>query len=159
MSNYILLCHGVIISNGLTVRVPKGCEVRYRGDYESNLTEIAAKKLVNALLGNMALTDEQIKRGLPDYGGTRVTTALSQAPDFFLAGNDTLSCFMMNLDQKSITCLNSDWKTSLKEVVQKLNLNGNWSLDLLCCRTLGPRMEIPPLKEMKKKENWEQVLG
>lgn len=152
MPDYILLCHGGLNEDS-AFELAGDQTVLYRGNFGSLLTGDAARRLVQTLRQDATVTDDQIKREIPNYQGTEeVGGPGTFRPDITLQGDDNLMCFIMNMATGKWLPLGTAWRTRLRDLVGQLG--GAFTLNLLCC-TLLPDSDVDaphPSPELKVKD-------
>ncbi len=155
--NLLLLCHGGRREFG-SFELGRDQSVQYRGNFGSNLSYQAAREIVTAIMDDPTVSDERLARGfrtkydpqpaLEGPGGF--------APDFNLAGDDRLPCFMMNLSTRKWARLGATWRSRLSVMCGQLGDQAFW-LNLLCCANID-EVNVPPLDPHLRKIKWEDLL-
>ena len=154
--NLILLCHGSRRDWG-SFTLARNQTVQYRGNFGTPLSESVARTLVAALLSDPTVTDIQLQASIPNYNPQPPLEGPNTfAPDFDLAGDDHLLCFLLNMNNRRWAPLPSGWSTTLGRFLTDLGTSQAFWLNLLCCSGNGAdRAWVNPYTEVTR---WDQVL-
>lgn len=155
--NIILLCHGGL-KEFSSFDLAEGQTVQYRGNYGTPLSASVAPAIVKALISDPYMSDQHLAANLQGYKPLDPLEGPNTfAPDIKLQGADDLLCFIMNMSTGKWLPLNSQWSSTLSNVISKLG--SKFWLNLLCCTNLpSANVQSTVVKSDLRVSSWAEVL-
>lgn len=122
-----------------------------------------AVHIVNALISDPMVTDEQLRRGIPNYeGSNRLGGPGSFRPDFELSGDNGSPCRLVSLQTRRWSRLDKTFRGRLgafMRALSEVHRNDGVVLDLLCCSYIpGAYVPEPVLDDLVAIHHWQDVL-